>query len=176
MTSTQCWATAKNAKDTKALEGFSARKMSAGDPGFEDDPAYVACAHFLDLWHRRNYGHMHDSMAGLMGEGPATGPAELRRAFQKRDLEGFEILSLDFQAPAVCIATVRLVVDGVTYERPLRWLHEKPRRPVSSRRTARSVATHDVGCGLHPARAVGRVLGAKFGAARILVKPQLDET
>ena len=59
-----------------------------------------------------------------MRERDGSGPAAIRQAFGEHALESCEILRLDFTAAAVCIATVRLTVDGVAYERPLRWLRE----------------------------------------------------
>lgn len=122
---------AENGRDRAALDAFTPYRLRAGDPGFEQDDAHVACSAFLDLWARRNYGYMNDAMAGFMHEDDGTGPRKTREAFKDHPLESFEILELDVTAAAVCIVTVGLTVNGTPHERPLRWIREDDRREVS---------------------------------------------
>lgn len=123
---------ADNARDRAALDAFTPHAMATGDPGFEDQDAYLACLEFLNLWSRKNYGHMHAAMASLMREDDGSGPAQIREAFAASALDSFEILRLDFTAAAVCIVTVRLVVHETSYERPLRWLRENEHDEVAA--------------------------------------------
>jgi hypothetical protein len=123
---------AENARDRKALEAFKPHALTKEDPGFEANEAYLACQTFLVFWTRKNYGHMHEAMAGLMREEDGSGPAKIRVAFEGHELESFDILRLEFTAAAVCIATVRLTVDGKDHERPLRWIRENERNQVAA--------------------------------------------
>lgn len=123
---------AENARDRAALEAFTPHALAKDDPGFEVNEVYLACSEFLKLWARKNYGHMHAAMASLMREDDGRGPAKIREAFEAAALESFEILHLDFTAAAVCIVTVRLVVDDTAYERPLRWLRENEQNEVAA--------------------------------------------
>jgi hypothetical protein len=123
---------AEKVRDKEALEAFAPQIWTKSTLGFENNKAYVACHQFLELWTRRNFGHMHDAMVSLMRENDGSGPAKIRQAFSGHQLESFQICRLDFTAAAVCIITVRLTIDGEEYERPLRWLRENERNEAAA--------------------------------------------
>jgi len=62
---------------------------------------------FLSAWQRGNYGHMaRDAGTAWKGSGCPT-PADMRATFQSKRLDGFELLSVEDQAAAVSLITVR---------------------------------------------------------------------
>ena len=72
---------------------------------------------FLSAWQRGNYGHMaRDAGTAWKGSGCPT-PADMRATFQSKRLDGFELLSVEDQAAAVSLITVRRLFksdDGPT--------------------------------------------------------------
>jgi hypothetical protein len=78
---------------------------------------------FLNAWQRGNYGHMaRDAGTAWKGAGSPTA-ADMRAAFQFKRLGGFELLSVEDQAAAVSLVTVKRIfknddgstVDTLTY-------------------------------------------------------------
>lgn len=62
---------------------------------------------FLCAWQRDNYGHMaREAGTAWKGSGNPT-PAEMRATFQSKQLASFELLSVEDQAAAVSLVTVR---------------------------------------------------------------------
>ena len=62
---------------------------------------------FLSAWQRGNYGHMaRDAGTAWKGSGTPS-PAEMRATFQSKQLARFELLSVEDQAAAVSLVTVR---------------------------------------------------------------------
>lgn len=112
-----------NAETKAALDAFTPQALTVGDPALITHPVYVATIELLRAWQADNYG----AMAGVITHmfRPIS-PKDVRNEYQGHRLEEHEVLSLDHSGAAVCIARLRLHIDGSVHTPELRWIREGP--------------------------------------------------
>ncbi len=89
---------------------------------------------FLCAWQRGNYGHMaRDAGTAWKGSGSPT-PAEMRATFQSKRLAGFELLSVEDQAAAVSLVTVKRIFK----------MDDEPTEDTQTYRLIRVDADHEI--------------------------------
>ena len=119
---------ARESRQYKAeRDAWSSSCLHPADDGFIEHAVYGAAEQFLAAWQTGNYG----KMAGLQARnstdydqniGKAAG--DVRDQYELVELEGFELLELDFVAASICVVNARLTTDGATEPAWLRWIHE----------------------------------------------------
>lgn len=67
---------------------------------------------FLQGWSRRNYGHMARDAGSPWKGASAPSPAEVRATFHDKSLAGFELVTVEDQAAAVSLVTVKRYFDA----------------------------------------------------------------
>ena len=114
----------KTSAETKAaLKAFTPQALAVGDQDLMTHPVYVATTELLRAWQTDNYG----AMAGVITHMfRPINPKDVRNEYQGHELEEHEVLSLDHFGAAVCIARVRLRIDGSVHTPELRWIWEGP--------------------------------------------------
>ncbi|HEX7246242.1 MAG TPA: hypothetical protein VF245_11820 [Solirubrobacterales bacterium] len=110
----------------KATDAWQASTLTPSDDGFESEAIFGRAAEFLDGWKSKNYGKMAGLLAKLTREGSRGKDAgQMRDLFSMYELEDFEIVRLDFQAPVICVVDAELRVDGDTKVGRMRWISEQ---------------------------------------------------
>jgi hypothetical protein len=116
----------ENEKDKKLLEAWAPYALRNGEAGFEEDPACIACAGYLEAWKRKDYGNMSKRLSKMVvsSQGNAM-PKLVRDDYIPYTLAGFEILALNHTAAAVCEIEVKAkITDKDERTATLRWLYE----------------------------------------------------
>lgn len=106
----------QNAENRKAQDSWTAASGTVA-PGEAEHSSIRAAADFLDLWVKKNWGHL----AGcFMLIGTAATPAEVRSWFAPYVIESYRLVSWETQAPAIAEVEVELVLKGTTFPATLR--------------------------------------------------------
>jgi len=117
---------AENAKDKKLLDEWAPYVLKNGEPGFEEDLAFLACTEYLQAWQSKNYGKMSRLLSNLVvsSRGNAM-PKFVCDEYAACVLERFEIQALSHMAAAVCeIEATIQIADKEERTASLRWIYE----------------------------------------------------
>lgn len=102
----------------------------------QSDPSEVALvsADFLTKWEKRQWAPVGAYFMQFGGANPSLGELALRAKdlYKTLELTSWRILRVRHVAAAVAHADVMLVVDGLTYETDLRWIHVDTSGEISS--------------------------------------------
>ncbi|MEX2555759.1 MAG: hypothetical protein WEB06_09015 [Actinomycetota bacterium] len=115
----------KSVEAQKANDAWSPSTVRPGDAGFETNEVFVAASRYLAAWREKNLGRMATMVPRQLSESSVNKMAgEIRTQFEGFDLQHFEVVALDFNAPAVCEVDVTLTLaEGVKPGR-MRWIRE----------------------------------------------------
>ena len=102
--------------EKKRLESWQPRSVVVGTdvPASGDSTAYATgtpercVVEYLDLWRRKNYGHMAHHIAPKFSPSPNIAAARVREAFASKALLEFELLTITDEAPAVSVVRMRV--------------------------------------------------------------------
>ncbi|GCE46261.1 hypothetical protein EI42_03133 [Thermosporothrix hazakensis] len=114
-------------KDKKLLGEWSSYVLHAGEPGFEDDPAFVACTAYLAAWKAKNYGKMSKFLSNMVVAYHRENamPKRVSDDYKPHALEEFEVLSLNHETASVCNIEVKTkIASRKEHIATLRWLYE----------------------------------------------------
>lgn len=113
-------------KDKKLLDTWSPYVLRTGDANFTEDPAFVACMSYLEKWKNKNYGKMSNLLSNMVvGSRGNAMPKLVRDDYLPYVLEGFEVLTLNHKAAAVCDIDVKAKIANKEEQvATLRWLYE----------------------------------------------------
>jgi hypothetical protein len=114
-----------NQENKRELEAWTASTLEPGAEDWSTNPLRVAVEDFLGDWSTKRFGRLVDSLRAGAYKGSTKPPAgEMRVAFQDHQLDGYEVLRLDFTAPIIAEVSAVLSVDGQTFRSKSRWFFE----------------------------------------------------
>ena len=97
----------------KALDEWRPRRLTASDPGFDDEEVCLRAKTYLDSWKRRNYGAMAGLISPQLGNGtPSATAGRVREEFESWKLDDYTLVAAAFEAAAVCEIDIDLMIDG----------------------------------------------------------------
>ena len=103
----------RNATVKKALDEWRPRRLTASDPGFDDEEVCLRAKTYLDSWKRRNYGAMAGLISPQLGNGtPSATAGRVREEFESWKLDDYTLVAAAFEAAAVCEIDIDLMIDG----------------------------------------------------------------
>ncbi len=101
-------------KDMKLLDTWASYVLHDGEAGFADDPAYKACADYLEAWKNKNYGKMSKLIshmdASLHGN---AFPKLIRDNYVLYALEDFDVHTLNHTTAALCEIEVKIKLANI---------------------------------------------------------------
>lgn len=114
-------------REKLAIQAWKPRRLSAGDPEFDQEPVYRGAAAFLQAWQERNYGAMAARLARNSieyDESIGKAAVHLRSNYALLELDRFDVTQLDFVAPVICEVKAKLAIGEETRSAWLRCIRE----------------------------------------------------
>jgi len=107
----------------KALEQWQPSDYAPAGCPEEQSDVERACIDFLQRWERGQWGPLGEHFFPTTKMSPGMLAVQAKELYKGHDLSSWTINHIRHEGAALAFTDVKLVVDGVSYETELRWVH-----------------------------------------------------